>query len=125
MRASRAERNLTSLQGGVAVVDRELRVLEWNRHADDLWRLRAAEARGQHLLNLDISLPVAELRPALRRCLTGEIDYAEVVLPAVNRRGKSSQCRVSCTSLLGALQDIRGAILLMGDGAGPPSTPRS
>ncbi|HEU4648917.1 MAG TPA: CheR family methyltransferase [Gemmatimonadales bacterium] len=116
---------LTSLRGGVAVVDRELRVLEWNRHAEDLWGLRAEEARGQHLLNLDIGLPLAELRPALRGCLTGEIDHAEVVLPAVNRRGKSIQCQVSCTPLIGVAQDIRGAILLMEDGAsGRPAAPR-
>jgi two-component system CheB/CheR fusion protein len=111
---------LTSLRGGVAVVDRELRVLEWNRHAEDLWGLRADEARGQHLLNLDIGLPLAEVRPALRGCLSGEIDHAEMILPAVNRRGKSIQCHVSCTPLIGIAQDIRGAILLMEDGTGGP-----
>ena len=31
---------MTSLRGGVAVVDRELRLLAWSRHAEELWGLR-------------------------------------------------------------------------------------
>ena len=53
-------------QGGVAVVDRELRLLAWSRHAEELWGLREEEVSGQHLLNLDIGLPVERLRPALK-----------------------------------------------------------
>ena len=45
---------MTSLRGGVAVVDRELRLLAWSRHAEELWGLRVEEVSGQHLLNLDI-----------------------------------------------------------------------
>jgi two-component system CheB/CheR fusion protein len=47
---------LTSLRSGVAVVDRELRVLPWSRHAEELWGLRPDEAGDQHLLNLDFGL---------------------------------------------------------------------
>jgi two-component system CheB/CheR fusion protein len=58
---------LTSLRSGVAVVDRELRILAWSRHAEELWGLRGEEVGGQHLLNLDIGLPVQKLRAVLRR----------------------------------------------------------
>ncbi len=116
---------LTSLRGGVIVVDRELRVLEWNRHAEDPWGLRLNEARGQHLLNLDIGLPLAELRSTLRACLAGEIESQQTMLHAVNRRGKTIECRVTCTPLVSVGLEIRGVILLMEDmtagTAGPPA----
>ena len=63
---------LTSLRSGVAVVDRELRLLAWSRHAEELWGLRNDEVSGQHLLNLDIGLPLQRLRPALKACLNGD-----------------------------------------------------
>ena len=55
--------------GGVVVVDAELRVQVWNRQAEDLWGLRRDEAVGQHLLDLDIGLPVERLRPLVRAVL--------------------------------------------------------
>jgi two-component system CheB/CheR fusion protein len=111
---------LTSLRGGVAVVDRELKVLGWNRHAEDLWGLRSDEVSGQHLLNLDIGLPVDQLRPVLRSCLTGD-GHPAVQLKAINRRGKGLTVQVTCSPLLGATEEIRGVIIHMeplGDGAG-------
>jgi two-component system CheB/CheR fusion protein len=111
---------LTSLRGGVAVVDRELKVTGWNRHAEDLWGLRSDEVNGQHLLNLDIGLPVDQLRGVLRSCLTGD-GHPAVQLEAINRRGKGLKVRVTCSPLLGATEEIRGVIVHMeplGDGAG-------
>jgi two-component system CheB/CheR fusion protein len=115
---------LTSLNGGVAVVDRELRLLAWNRRAEELWGLRPDEATGRHLLNLDIGLPVERLRPVLRNCLSGGEGGEALQLEAVNRRGKSIQCVVTCSPLLGSAGDVRGAIVLMeestdGDGKRP------
>ncbi len=79
---------LTGLRAGVAVLDPEMRVLVWNRRAEDLWGLRKDEIIGQHFLNLDIGLPTQELRPLIRRTLTGDGGRHEMVLPAVNRRGR-------------------------------------
>jgi two-component system CheB/CheR fusion protein len=104
---------LTSLQGGVAVVDRELRVLAWNEAAEDLWGMREQEVRGQHFLNLDIGLPVDGLRTALRKCIGGESIGPGLTLDAVNRRGKSIRCRVTCTPLRGPTEEMQGAILHM------------
>lgn len=122
---------LSSLQVGVAVVDRELRVLVWNRASEDLWGLRAEEVDGRHLLSLDIGLPVARLAQPLRACLAGEQDYQELALAAVNRRGRAIQCKVTCSPLIGANREIRGVILLMkeqiegspGEGVAAPSPP--
>jgi two-component system, chemotaxis family, CheB/CheR fusion protein len=106
---------LTSLRSGVAVVDREFRILAWSRHAEELWGLRAHEVAGQHLLNLDIGLPVQRLRSELKACLSGESPRQQVTLEAVNRRGKKIQCLVTCSPLVGADSAVTGAILLMED----------
>jgi two-component system, chemotaxis family, CheB/CheR fusion protein len=117
---------MTSLRSGVAVVDRELRVLAWSRHAEELWGLRGQEVGGQHLLNLDIGLPVQKLRATLKACLNGEHTHEQVVLEAVNRRGKKILCQVTCSPLLGGEASVAGAIIVMdelGDGRPPePST---
>jgi two-component system CheB/CheR fusion protein len=103
---------LASLSGGVVVVDRELRLLGWNRQSEELWGLRADEVEGKHLLNLDIGLPVQQLRQPLRACLAGESEPWVGTLDAVNRRGKAIRCQIHCSPLIGAHEDIRGAILL-------------
>ena len=61
-----------SLRAGAVVVNSNLDVLMWNHRAEDLWGLRADEVQGKGLLNLDIGLPVAELRTVIRPCLAGE-----------------------------------------------------
>jgi two-component system CheB/CheR fusion protein len=104
---------LTSLQAGVAVVDRELRVEMWNRRAEDLWGLRTGEVTGQHFLNLDIGLPFEQVRPLLRSALGGEA--GEAVVDAVNRRGRAVTVRVACVPLGGRRADAGsdGAIIVM------------
>ncbi|HKB04418.1 MAG TPA: PAS domain-containing protein, partial [Gemmataceae bacterium] len=105
---------LGSFKGGVVVLDRDLMVLVWNQRAEDLWGLRPDEAREKHFLNLDIGLPVEKLRPAMRACLAGDAVPA-VTVDAVNRRGKTFHCQVTCTPLRGTDKDARGVILLMED----------
>jgi two-component system, chemotaxis family, CheB/CheR fusion protein len=102
---------LGSLQQAVVVVDKELRVLGWNRKAEELWGVRAEEARGQHFLNLDIGLPVEQLRQPIRGILNGDLGLP-VTLGGINRRGKPITVTVSF-SPLGLTGEVRGAILLM------------
>ncbi|MGO9887381.1 MAG: CheR family methyltransferase, partial [Solirubrobacteraceae bacterium] len=64
---------LASLGVAVVVVDSELRVQIWSDRAKDLWGLDVAEVLGRHFLNLDIGLPVAELRDAVRRSASGGV----------------------------------------------------
>lgn len=105
---------LTSLQGGVLVVDRDLYVQIWNHKAEDLWGLRSEEAIGQNFLNLDIGLPVEQLRQPIRTCLSGlPHSFTETILQAINRRGRSIQCRITCTPLIGGQGQVQGVILLM------------
>jgi two-component system, chemotaxis family, CheB/CheR fusion protein len=104
---------LASLRGAAVVVNSNLDVLMWNSRAEDLWGLRQDEVQGKSLLNLDIGLPVAELRGLIRPCLSGEAEVKEVVLDAVNRRGKKIRCRVACTPLLVDGKKRDGVILMM------------
>ncbi|GIF14997.1 CheR family methyltransferase [Actinoplanes teichomyceticus] len=106
---------LTSLRAGVAVVDRDLRVLMWNRHAENLWGLRSGEVIGQHLLNLDIGLPFEDLRPLLRAAVGPHGRSGEAAVDAVNRRGRPVSVRVVCTPLQRRADDPvgDGAIVVM------------
>jgi two-component system CheB/CheR fusion protein len=107
---------LGGLRVGVAVIDRDLRVMVWNERAEDLWGLRADEVRDRHFLNLDIGLPVDQLRQPLRACLAGESPQERVVLDTRDRRGRPLRCEVTCTPLLNPEREIRGAIVLMETG---------
>jgi two-component system, chemotaxis family, CheB/CheR fusion protein len=104
---------LASLSTGAVVVNSNLDVLMWNHRAEDMWGLRADEVQGKGLLNLDIGLPVAELRTVIRPCLAGEVDRQEVLLDAINRRGRKIKCRVTCTPLVAGSKKREGVILMM------------
>ena len=103
---------LTSLRIGMVVLDNRLSIQLWNGRAEELWGLRAEEATGHFFFDLDIGLPVQELRGLIRTCQTGNGDEHEVFLDAVNRRGRTIRCRVICTPLIVANQR-QGVILLM------------
>jgi two-component system CheB/CheR fusion protein len=113
----------SGLRAGVAVIDRDLKVLVWNERAVDLWGVRADEVQGRHLLNLDIGLPLSDLRQPIRACLAGETRFQQVEVDATNRRGRPIRCTVTCTPLDSAPGGgVRGVIILMGsqDEAPPP-----
>ena len=111
---------LTGLRSGVAVVDRDLRVRAWNRRAENLWGLRTGEVVGEHLLTLDIGLPIESVRPLLRQALSGDADIAEVQLAAVNRRGRHITVLVTCSPLVGQGPEVTGAIIVMDSDESPP-----
>ena len=103
---------LGSLAAAVVVVDRELRVQAWNDAARELWGLRPDEVQGEHLLNLDIGLPVDKLRQPIRATLAGD-GAGTVTLDAVNRRGKPVRIALRFAPLAGDGSDVRGAIVMM------------
>jgi two-component system CheB/CheR fusion protein len=103
---------LQNVQGAVVVVDRELRIRMWNDRSEDMWGLRSDEVKGRDLFELDIGLPVRAFKGVIADCLAGSSDRAEVRVDAINRRGRSITCRVSCTPLRGASR-IEGAILVI------------
>ncbi len=104
---------LSSIQQAVVVVDDELRVIAWSAQATDLLGLREDEAEGQHLLNLDVGLPVAALRDPVRQALAG-VDDVLVVVEGHNRRGQAVRYAVAFAPLAGRDPDKpAGAIVLL------------
>ncbi|MCD2194703.1 PAS domain-containing protein [Actinomycetospora endophytica] len=105
---------LGSLRTAVIVVDNGLIVRAWNGRADDLWGLRADEAVGQHLLNLDIGLPTDRLRPLVREVLNGSPPGDEGMrVEAINRRGRTVQLAIAVSPMAGRDGQPSGAIVLM------------
>ncbi|MFI0356661.1 CheR family methyltransferase [Actinomadura sp. 9N407] len=91
---------LRSLGMAVIVVDGDLRVTVWTQGAEELWGVRADEARGQHLLGLDIGLPVQEVAPLVRRSLeSGRTGRGGMTLDAINRRGRPVRLRIETLPL--------------------------
>ncbi|WP_353511372.1 CheR family methyltransferase [Intrasporangium sp.] len=116
---------LDSMSAGVAVVDKDLRITAWNAKAQDLWGVRTEEAVGEHLLTLDIGLPLQQLRPILRRQLAdGSNKGGESIrVNAVNRRGKPVEVHVIASRLAGAGAGSSGAILAHSPGPAPSPRP--
>jgi two-component system CheB/CheR fusion protein len=104
---------LTSLRAGVVVLSRDLQILIWNRKAEDMWGLRFDEVFSKQLISLDIGLPIERLIQPLRAIITGESENYEVVLNAINRRGRAIECELICTPLQTSGSHIQGVILLM------------
>jgi two-component system, chemotaxis family, CheB/CheR fusion protein len=101
------------LGGAVVVLDSDLRVLVWNHGSEDLWGVRQEEAQGQHFLNLDIGLPVDQVRPALRQAMSSDDGARMTMVEATNRRGRSIRCRVTCSPLVGSDKGVRGVIVIV------------
>jgi two-component system CheB/CheR fusion protein len=104
---------LTSLRSAVVVVDAQMHVTVWNSGAEELWGLRRDEVRGEHLLNLDIGLPLEQLRPVVRDALGDAGTGAEITLQAVNRRGRTVEVTVTVTPLVDSERQTSGAVLVM------------
>lgn len=104
---------LIAVQAGIVVIDAEMRSKAWNRGAENLWGVRREAATGTHLLNLDIGLPIAELRPVVRDALADAGSRAEQTLDAVNRRGRAVEVRLLCSARQGRDGQSVGAWLMM------------
>jgi two-component system CheB/CheR fusion protein len=110
---------LTSVRVAVVVVDPDSTIRVWNRRAEDFWGLRADEAVGRPLQNLEIGLPVERLKAAVRSCVDGRTDAEEVVVEAVNRLGRPMLCRVSVAPFRGGGSEVNGAVLVMEEQRAP------
>lgn len=104
---------INSVQFGMVVVDREMRVVVWNRGCEELWGLRSDETAGARLTALDIGLPLDTVRPLIGNAFVDPDSSGEVVVDALNRRGRNARVRVTCASFRAADGTVGGALLLM------------
>ncbi|HYO15949.1 MAG TPA: CheR family methyltransferase [Thermoanaerobaculia bacterium] len=105
---------LSNLRAAVVVLNPSLQVEIWSDKAQDLWGLRSEEVRTQPFFDLDIGLPVEELKQPVRECLTSGPYGTTLELAGINRRGKPIRCLVTCTRLEDGAGPS-GVILLMED----------
>jgi two-component system CheB/CheR fusion protein len=103
---------LTSMGLSIAVLDNRLNVQIWNAHSREMWGLTAEEVEGHHILSLDFGLPVDALKAPLKACVAGTTEREELVVDAVNRRGKPFRCTVVCLPLDGP-DSSSGVIVMM------------
>jgi two-component system CheB/CheR fusion protein len=104
---------LASVEVGVVVIDREFEITLWNEAAEELWGLRTEEVVGQSLLELDIGLPVDELKEPVEQFLAGEAEGEDVSLEATNRRGQAVRCQVTRTIRRDPEGEPEGVVLVM------------
>jgi len=90
---------LAGMGVGVIVLDREQRVRIWNKSSEDLWGVRADEAAGTHVLELDFGLPVRALQSALRATAGDGAETQVVEVEATDRRGRPFVCEVTVVPL--------------------------
>jgi two-component system, chemotaxis family, CheB/CheR fusion protein len=90
---------LESLELGVIVIDRQLKVRMWNNHSEQLWGVKMSEAVGEPLVGLDIGLPIAQTLELVKRTLSADGNTHELTLDAVNRRGRQIRCRIVASTL--------------------------
>jgi two-component system, chemotaxis family, CheB/CheR fusion protein len=103
---------LASIPQAVVVVDSKLRVTAWSSNAAELWGVRADEVGGEHVLDLDIGIPVQSLRDPIRAALAGE-EPAPVTLAGHDRRGNPIECSISFSPLAGPDGAVNGAVLVV------------
>jgi two-component system CheB/CheR fusion protein len=104
---------VNSIQFAMLVVDREMDVVVWNRGCEELWGLRADETVGVPLGSLDIGLPIVEVKPLIGKAFVDPETTGETVVDAINRRGKPTRVRVTCTAFRASHSPVNGALLLM------------
>ncbi|MEZ0362169.1 CheR family methyltransferase [Mycobacterium sp. pUA109] len=105
---------VNSVYLGMVVVDREMRVVVWNRGCEELWGLRSDETVGTVLTTLDIGLPMDNVRPLIGNAFVDPENPGEALVEAVNRRGRPTKVRVTCTGFQPPAEGgVQGALLLM------------
>jgi len=81
--------------------------------AGEMWGVRQADAKGKHLLGLEIGLPVQQLRQLLLALRHSPDSITEITAQATNRHGRQMTLRVVCASVGETADRSHGAILLM------------
>lgn len=95
------------------VVDDDLIVRTWNIVAEEMWGLRSSEVVGRPFFDIDSGLPVEELRHQLETTNATNNLPGDVVVKAVNRRGRQVQLRVKFTPLHSSQRP--GVVMLIED----------
>ncbi|WP_405137334.1 CheR family methyltransferase [Nocardia sp. NBC_01388] len=103
---------MSSIAAGVVVLSADMKVRSWNRGASELWGLRADEALDEPFFSLSFGLPTTELHDTIQECIASGKQAGALIVPSVNRIGRTIQCSVTCSPFAG---HKGGVVLLMED----------
>ncbi|PZS37060.1 MAG: chemotaxis protein CheR, partial [Pseudonocardiales bacterium] len=105
---------LGSLRAGIVVLSpADLHVQMWSDWAQEQWGVRADEAMGRSLTDLDIGLPLAEVEALVKGVLSDDDQVpVETEVDAVDRRGRPVHVRVRATALRVG-EAIEGVVLIL------------
>jgi two-component system CheB/CheR fusion protein len=105
---------MASVHAAVVVLGSDLRIRDWNGLSEEMWGLAEHEVKGKLLQDLDFGLPVDRIGDVVRGCLMGS-DEPDVVVDAIDRRGRSIRCRISCSRLGSSREEAGGVVLVIRD----------
>ncbi len=106
---------LTGLDLAVVVVDDDYRVQLWNAGAERLTGLRAFEADGRKLTELDLQLPAQQVRSVLRTVVLEGATPPPLVAEVVDRFGHGRRRTLTVTPLARHDGDVSGAVVTVVD----------
>ncbi|MFZ3485501.1 CheR family methyltransferase [Sphingomonas sp. 3-13AW] len=106
---------LRSMNGGIIVIDRKRQIQGWNRWSENAWGLRSEEVLGTSFDQLDIGIPIQQLRDDLADVRAGRKEQVERELEGVDRRGRAILCRVRISSLLDEKEGNDGLVMVFQD----------
>jgi two-component system CheB/CheR fusion protein len=106
---------LEGLDAALVVVDTAYRVQLWNSGAEQLLGLRAFEAEGLLVLDIELGVPVDELHGALRSVMSGRERRVVLSAPVTDRFGQHHNRVLAVTELQRGEPEARGALLSLVD----------
>ena len=106
---------LSGLALAVVVVDADYRVQLWNAGAERLIGLRAFEAEGRRLVELEVGLPDEQLRSCLREAVLQGRTPEPVDVPLQDRFGRPQTRTLSISPLRRADAEVTGAVVTLTD----------
>jgi two-component system, chemotaxis family, CheB/CheR fusion protein len=106
---------LEGLDAALIVIDTDYRVQLWNTGAERVTGLRAFEAEGLLLLDIDLGLPVDELHAALRVVMSRQQPRAVVEGTGLDRFGHQRSRVLTATELQPGSAELRGVLLTLAE----------
>ena len=85
----------------------------WSAKSEEIWNLQTDEVQKECLFNLDFGLPLEQIREPINRCLDYNQTQQDFVISAVNRRGKTFDCRLSIDALWNINKEKLSVIIIM------------
>jgi PAS domain S-box-containing protein len=103
-----------SLPSSVIIVDKDAKILHWNKKAEELLTIRAETVRGKKLFDVEV-LGKERVREGLQRCQQEKKPVLVSSISVKNTQGDISLTDISALPLIDRTGEFQGAVLVMND----------